>query len=69
MSSISDDIKKVLIKRVFRKMKDIPHLNSFILERGSVYATKFISETIDVFYEAISCTLNSKTHSEVTFDN
>ena len=54
MTIINEDHKKVLIKKVFRRMKEIPHLNSFINERGSIYATKFISETIDAFYEAIS---------------
>ena len=54
MTIINEDHKKVLIKKVFRRMKEIPHLNSFINERGSIYTTKFISETIDAFYEAIS---------------
>ena len=54
MTTITEDKKKVLIKRVFRKMRDIPHLNSFINERGSLYSSKFISETIDAFYEAVS---------------
>ena len=51
---INEVHKKILIKKVFRRMKEIPHLNSFINERGSFYASKFISETIDAFYEAIS---------------
>lgn len=54
MTVISDDLKKNLIKRVFRRMREIPHLNSFINERGSLYASKFISETIDAFYESVT---------------
>ena len=54
MTSITEEQKRMLIKKVFKRMKTIPHLNSFINERGSIYASKFISETIDAFYEAIS---------------
>ena len=52
MTQLSADQKKILIKRVFRRMKEIPHLNSFIIERGSLYVSKFISESIDAFYDA-----------------
>ena len=54
MTVLSEEQKKLLIRRVFRRMKEIPHLNSFINERGSVYASKFILETIDAFYDAFS---------------
>lgn len=54
MVSISEENKKILSKRVFKRMRTIPHLNSFINERGSLYASKFISETIDAFYDAIT---------------
>lgn len=54
MTSIGEEHKKTLIKKVFRKMREIPHLNSFINERGSLYSSKFISETIDAFYDAIT---------------
>ncbi len=54
MTIITDRQKKLLLRRVFRRMKEIPHLNGFINERGSVYASKFISETIDAFYEAFT---------------
>ena len=60
MTTISDDQKKVLIKRVFRKMREIPHLNSFIHERGTLYTSKFISETIDAFYNAVTGITNDK---------
>ena len=53
MTNITDEQKKILIKRVFRRMREIPHLNSFINERGSLYSSRFISETIDAFYEAM----------------
>lgn len=53
MTILSEEQKKLLIRRVFKQMKNIPHLNSFINERGSLYASKFISETIDAFYESI----------------
>ena len=52
MTQLSTYQKKIIIKRVFRRMKEIPHLNSFITERGSLYASKFISESIEAFYDA-----------------
>lgn len=54
MTLISGEQKRLLLKRVFRRMKEIPHLNSFINERGSYYASRFIFETIDAFYEAFA---------------
>lgn len=52
ITSLTTDQKKKLISRTLQRMRTIPHLNSFILERGKNYALYFISETIDAFYEA-----------------
>ncbi len=54
MSYVTEEQKKKVISRVMKKMLDIPHLRSFIHDRGDTYARNFVSDTIDAFYDAIS---------------
>ena len=58
MTYVTEEQKKAIIKRVIQRMEDIPHLRSFIQERGEKYAKKFISETIDAFYDALKSSGN-----------
>ena len=67
MTSLTNEHKKLLTKRVIKKMNEIPHLNSFIVERGLHYAMQFISETIDAFYHAIALTIKSNKNDDIVF--
>ena len=53
MSYVTEDQKKKILGRIMKRMLDIPHLRSFIQDRGEVYARNFVSDTIDAFYGAI----------------
>lgn len=52
MMYITEDQKKRISNRVLHRMMDIPHLRSFIQDRGEIYARNFVSDTIDAFYDA-----------------
>ena len=54
MNDLDDDQRTRLIQRVLQRMEMIPHLHSFIQERGLTNTKQFLSEMIDSFYEALN---------------
>jgi hypothetical protein len=59
MFSITEKDRIDIGKRVFKRMREISHLDAFINDRGSKSASNYVLEAIDWFYEAVSLSVNS----------
>ena len=51
--------EKRIRNRVLNRMKEIPHFNAFIQERGMRYSKMYVSEAMEWFYDTISVSLGS----------